>query len=281
MASELLPHGRRNQWKQDCLVLPRLQYNEDAETVDLAKVVNLEAAQSSFDDNLQPANYSPTRRSLPRYIPLDFRFLRLAGFYLSEGHVDVQSRGQNLCFSFSKTETEYANDVVDLIYSLFGLEAKIREKETALSVQVGSQLLGEFFSRFLGNGASNKRIPKTILSLSPEKQYHLLKSYIQGDGYLDNKRISMTTVSESLAYDLRTMLFKMGIIHDLSKRRIVDGGTIKGRLIKSNFAPYIISLTGPSARKVSDVCGFGIERTFVQSQLAGINDEYVFVPLKA
>jgi len=67
-------------------------------------------------------------KPLPREVPLDDDFLRLAGYYIAEG----SAHKRQLIYSFDKSETEYIHDVQALMESLFGLQGRLVQKEDCL-----------------------------------------------------------------------------------------------------------------------------------------------------
>jgi hypothetical protein len=108
-------------------------------------------------------------------ILIDKDFLKLAGFYLAEGSVTYQKRGGYIMFSFGKHEQKYVDEVKQLLYNLFSVHAKVREKQTALSIEVYSDILAQFFEELFSKGALHKKIPQWMLSLPVEKQKYLVE----------------------------------------------------------------------------------------------------------
>ena len=98
-----------------------------------------------------------------------------------------------------------------------------------------------------GNSASEKTIPfDFIINSNSESIKNLLRGYFEGDGHvLDNKKdktILATTVSESLANQIRLALSSIGIMSCIykSKKRISQ---INERKIYYNYDPFIIRIS--------------------------------------
>ena len=163
-------------------------------------------------------------------IPFNLDFATLAGFYLAEGHI-ADSKYKNkkypavVGYSFGKSELEkkYANEVVVAAKS-FNFSTKLFIKEDCFHVDIYCSGLARYFEDVFGRGASKKRIPFWMFSLSNSFSQRLLDCYLCGDGHhiKENKEIYQhenswitTTVSQDLAYSfilLGSMLgYRVGV----------------------------------------------------------------------
>jgi len=216
-------------------------------------------------------------------VKIDKSFMKLVGFYLAEGHVTFLKRGGSLLFSFGKHERDYVEEVRNLLKEVFGVDSKVENKETAYSVIVCSSILSKFFAKLFGKRSPEKRIPLWILLLPIEKQVALLEGYFKGDGYKRKDKynnISASTVSRQLAFAISTILYRLGIIHALYTRKNQES-VIDGRVIKPRNEVYVIDIWGPSAVKLLKMMGYEtIPWKFKESHLAGIDENYIYLPIK-
>jgi len=234
--------------------------------------------------------------SLPNEIELNKDFMKLAGFYLAEGCITFQKRGGMITFSFGKHEQKYANEVKKLLHNIFSVEAKIREKETALSVEVYSDILAQFFETLFSKGALNKKIPLWMLYLPIEKQKHLIEGYFRGDGHRakpsdtirkDGRKrtnkynsLTFTTISKNLAFSVRMILLRMGLVSSLDIRNNTKS-IINGRTIKSKNKIYTVCVNGKSAETLAAMMNYTpYIRTTAMSHYAGIDNNYLYLPIK-
>ncbi|HUQ17487.1 MAG TPA: hypothetical protein VM070_06840, partial [Candidatus Saccharimonadales bacterium] len=88
-------------------------------------------------------------KPLPDAVALNEDFLRLAGYYIAEGHAHTRE----LTWTFSRTERDLVEDTVALIGSLFELRATVRdrtERNNTFEVTVASSYLTEIFRGLFG-----------------------------------------------------------------------------------------------------------------------------------
>ena len=148
-------------------------------------------------------------RLLPRYVPMDDDWLRLAGYYIAEG----SSHKRSLIFSFNKEETEYINDVTALMERLFGLRGRV-EYDQGLGVDLifNSSYLSEFFESIFGASADEKHVPHDFMFLPQSKQAALIRGLWRGDGDFKKSKARYTTTSVVLAEQVKMLLLRQGIV---------------------------------------------------------------------
>ena len=255
LASQLTSGTKKNSWSRMVLLAPRITSVHDLDSID--------------------------------GVPVTPALLKLAGYYLAEGSITEQQRGKHVRFDFGKKESAYANEVAILIYTLFNKRATVKETATGLRVSISSKQIGTFLMIHFGKNSHTKKIPLWIMTLPVLKQNKLIKGYWLGDGNfgLDKRGIgtvphlSCTTVSRSLAYGLQQLLYRLGIIHSFGSRMVKDS-QINGRKIKGGLA-YILQVNGPSAIKLAEIVGYEVKGwRFLQSHLAGIDQSWIYFPIK-
>jgi 2-oxoglutarate ferredoxin oxidoreductase subunit beta len=148
-------------------------------------------------------------KPLPDHVPMDRDWLRLAGYYISEG----SSHKRSLIFSFNKEETEYIDDVTALMAKLFGLRGKAQHaKGQGVDLLFNSSYLADFFESIFGADAEEKRIPHEFMFLPPIKQAALLRGLWRGDGDFKKSKARYTTTSVVLAEQVKMLLLRQGIV---------------------------------------------------------------------
>jgi hypothetical protein len=194
----------------------------------------------------------------------------LLGWFVAEGSV----YGNRVTFSMNKNESVNIVRVKELLSHIYGVAAKEYLKPTLLHLCYTSKVGINIFKEF-GHGAHHKALPDWMLYLPFDKQRAFLKGAIDGDGHRAKYSIVYTTVSETLIYQLRLILFRLGILHSLGTRTIADN-VYQGRLIKSNGPRYDIIIAGDAARTLGMDGG---KRTVGNHGWVGKN--YVFLPVKS
>lgn len=258
-------HHVRDLGRRDIAVYPILKVTKD---------------QEFFEMPLDLRTTAEDRYALPERIKINEDFLRLAGYYLSEGNtVTVGGRG-HLCFSFNLDESEYHQDVQNCIRSLFGIEASItpRDHQNVACVNTYKPKLARFFESLFGSGAANKHIPDFLLFLPPEKQTHLLKGLWRGDGYINlerkGSRGGYVTISEQLAGQIKTLLLRQGIIPSVYKEK---GSLMEG--ISHSEAYRIHVGDRSSLKKLCAILEMDCALAGGQKDHSWIEDGYLYTPI--
>jgi 2-oxoglutarate ferredoxin oxidoreductase subunit beta len=146
---------------------------------------------------------------LPHDVPVNGDFLRLAGYYISEGSAHRRS----LVFSFNEDETEYINDTMALMETLFGLRGKASEgKGRRVDLVFNSSYLSEFFKRVFGADAEEKHVPHDFMFLPSAKQAALIRGLWRGDGDFKESKARYATTSVVLAEQMKMLLLRQGIV---------------------------------------------------------------------
>jgi hypothetical protein len=194
----------------------------------------------------------------------------LLGWFVAEGSVT----DNRVTFSMDKKELVNIARVKELIFNIYGSYPKEYIKTTLFHLCYTNKENVGLFKEF-GHGAHHKALPSWMLYLPFEKQRAFLKGAIDGDGHRAKYSIAYTTVSETLVYQMRLMLFRLGILHSLRTRPIADS-VYQGRLIRANGPRYDIIIAGDAARTLGMDGG---QRTVGNHGWVGQN--YVFLPVKS
>jgi len=140
------------------------------------------------------------RGKLPKYISINNDFMRLAGWYLSEGSAGISG------VYIANISPKAQDEIVQLFQSVFDVSSKADGKGVWCRSRSVSNLLENLF----GKGAHKKKIPDFVLHLPKEKQKHLLKSLWAGDGHIHKSRVLYKTVSENLALGISYLTARLG-----------------------------------------------------------------------
>lgn len=199
----------------------------------------------------------------------------LMGWYMAEGHLSLG----RVTFSLGKHEAEAQERISHLIEEQFGSTPRVYNNSVS-TVQVCYNGIGlaSFFNS-CGHGARYKRLPPWLLTLPVSKQWRFLRGLILGDGHLATYEVNMTTTSKNLAFQLRALLYRLGIIHGLSCRPI-SVSYIEGRQLSPNGPRYDISISGDAARLLTQEAGLpynGGQRT--SGQFGWVGEGFVFIPV--
>ena len=158
---------------------------------------------------------------IPNTVDITPDFLEFLGWAVAEGDF---SHGLKLTLNRYK-ESDVAVILKDVGERIFGLPFHIRQYGGTVTVTCDSVKLGHWFrSNFGGDsegrshtGSRNKRIPKWLMQLLPELQKHFLDGLFAGDGSKYDHWDTLTTSSDTLAYQVWLLLLRQGLLPSMSK----------------------------------------------------------------
>ncbi len=150
---------------------------------------------------IRPQN--PHGTWLPRFLTLDEDLGWLFGLYLAEGSVGHNSAKWYL----NVNETDIASRVMGILRGM-GVEGADVPGPTGSTraVSAHSNILRTFFAQ-CGADSASKFIPEWAMSAPPAFRRGMIDGYAAGDGSQDRGSTRVTTVSTSLAAQLRMLLW--------------------------------------------------------------------------
>jgi DNA polymerase II large subunit len=209
--------------------------------------------------------------TIPRIIKVDETFMRLLGYYLSEGYTRYTKKS---CYQvdFVCTENDIRDDLTCCINDVFN----INPYKDKYGICVSNRLIHDFFVNILGIGknAKNKRIPSRFIALPKHKMRELLRAYFSGNGSVEKDRlhVSCSSVDHGLLKDIGLQLLRFNIFYRLKEERKKVGGAAKKFYNKKGKSPvfdlYYISIRSSHARKFCEKIGFSLKRK--QSSLESV-----------
>lgn len=235
--------------------------------------------------DIPKAKYDFKSKRLPSKIPLNDDFLRLCGYYLSEGNIQNKPCKTYISFSLNIKEKEIIEDIRNIVKKLFGLEIKFRNyKAHKTSVAVlYSAILARQFKKWFNNYADKKSIPHFIMLLPPEKQKALIKGLWLGDGCINLRReqgprAGYSTISYQLVQQIKTLLLRQGITSSvyIEKEKIRYG-------IKHKESHRIHIGDKESLRRLSNILGikFYYNKNKRNRIYSWLDNNYFYTPIKS
>ncbi|HVG33051.1 MAG TPA: radical SAM protein [Pyrinomonadaceae bacterium] len=194
------------------------------------------------------------RPGIPASIPLDEDMARLLGLYCAEGSVCSDPTRPNshvLNFSFSHAETELVDETVRLLRKCFGLKASRVTRTTTLAVAVNKSSAALLFKTLAGKGAGAKHVPQMLFDAHRPIVRAFLDAYVEGDGHrYQNGKISVTTISRQMAYDIAWLALKLGYLPSVYDTPMAEQGLIQNRPVKRSAHQYtVVWYENPGVRR--------------------------------
>ena len=129
--------------------------------------------------------------------------------------VQNKSRPDSLVtsFSFSPQLTGLAHEVIGLLKGCLGVDARLVMGDTTLTVSTVKASAGLLFKFLCGSSAWEKHVPDAIFQASRQVTSAFLDAYVTGAGHCSpNGKISVTSLSRSLAYSIAWLALKLGYL---------------------------------------------------------------------
>jgi len=240
-----------------------LLYPVPSEIVDVERI--------SLD--IENPHYDFRSKTLPDEIAVDSDFLRLVGYYLSEGYVRTQPSKGTLGFVFNSKEEDYIHDSIHCLRRTFDLEpAEIKKVLTMADIKFYSARLARFFAKHFGEGAVGKHIPHWMMLLPPQKQEALLCGLWRGDGHINSRVAKFVTISEQLAFQVRNLLLRQEIIMSFLEQPASG-------IHKKSYTIYVKD--DRSLERLAGIVGvkLTIPKKLKNHHKAWFEDEYFHVPI--
>jgi radical SAM protein with 4Fe4S-binding SPASM domain len=203
------------------------------------------SGEVKFNQFLAPLARNP----VPEKIKIDAKLARFLGLFVAEGCIS-KSKNRNLSTSVrlsfnAKKEQHLAAESKMFFKDIFGLEAAIRQNNSAVNVDLTNSALGCFFEKMCGKGAHNKFVhPLILFNSNPEIRKAFLEGYLAGDGCVTSHNggrtrvVACNTVSKKLAFGLQQLMLSLRILPTICRRE-QPSSSIRGRKIKSTTAWYL------------------------------------------
>lgn len=224
-------------------------------------VENYDEIKAWIEDNY----VAPRRVRYPRYVSVDQGFMRLLGYYVAEG-----CAGSGFIdFAFHVNETEYHDDVSVLIDRFFDKGFSSTISGNKFNMKISGKPLVNLFSALCGRLAGNKRIP-FFITISDELIEQFVVGAWRGDGGKSKDGFRYTTVSETLAYQMRDILLRVGFFASLRRK---DRGS-EGKGIE-----FTLSITGKQAIEFEKIMGLDYRSQSRTGQNFWLDDNYVYSPI--
>jgi Fe-S cluster assembly protein SufB len=206
--------------------------------VDTKKIISQEPEWIRADQ-LQTGDFIvfPKRLPDPTTSDLGLPFMRLAGYFLAEGHCSITNGCKSLIFSFHIDEKEYIEEVRNLSEELWGKRGSVYEDPSKHEARI-TVYTNEGYDLMLqhcGTGSAIKQVSPEIFNQKDGHVMALIDAYVNGDGNRnetkDGEWIRCHTISKNWAFQLQALMARVGIFATLRLSHPGGAGTILGREI--------------------------------------------------
>lgn len=207
------------------LTLPVLAPDCEPDVIDFSLLIRRTSKFKLEVSDLRIDTSNFKSNGFSRYMKMDYRSGRLFGLYLAEG--SATDLGY-LAWSFNEKEDVLQREVVTSLHDILGIKASIRSHGEAhcKSVVVGHKLLAQIL-RPMG-GARAKHLADWMWNAPLKFHRGLVDGWMDGNGGIDqnhgNLRQRGTTTSETLAWQIRLLLSRLGVAATVNK--VKEGGEI-------------------------------------------------------
>lgn len=193
--------------------------------------------------------------SLNSKLKITPEFLRVIGYYLSEGTLNI-SRKNNRISLYNKNN-EILADMKHCITKVANKPPKERQTNgfgKATELSFNHKVVYEFLNKYCSK-KHDKKIPDFIFGLSKEKIGQFLSALYDGDGSFNKNYFAYYTTSKKFADDLSKLLLAFGIVAKINKRNRIGRKTTDYEILfyhaqdKKEFLKYV----NPIKSKIKDI----------------------------
>jgi ATP-dependent Lhr-like helicase len=179
--------------------------------------------------------------------PISREFIRFLGFYLAEGSLD--SSGISIAGKEKYLLKYYSN----LLRKIVPVKPTMEERKYGIiTFKFSSLLLRGIMERLTGKVRKKSirgKFPWILFELPEDYKWQFLSGYFDGDGYAEMKEgrvysIGFVTFNRNFADGLKTLLFQLGIIASMRKRKYSEEQNFRGRKITKRGVCYTIAIYG-------------------------------------
>lgn len=276
-AIKWLPAGKLT--KNDFVLFPRIRKAKNINSISLSEFVK---DCKVIDGCIVYKNKVKTK--IKDNIEINKKIMRLIGYYIAEG--SLASHDRTIQFSFGKKEEKLANDVKRLLKDVFSLNSSKLFHKGLLEVRANSVVVAKFFKNLFGKKSYEKKLPEWSFYLPEEELGEFIKGFWLGDGDTDKDGFRFSTTSKALAYQLKIILFKLGIIASLKcrKKENIPISKLGNRDIIAKNDCYTIKVGGKSLIKLSKILGKRhpfIKKRWCTYNFGSVTNNYIWIPIRA
>ncbi|MFB6085653.1 MAG: DNA topoisomerase VI subunit B [Halodesulfurarchaeum sp.] len=143
-------------------------------------------------------------------VPVDDSFVKLLGYYISEGHTGDRQVG----FTFGSHESTLIESTETAVATLTGSSTTVERERNSTRVKAFGSPLAMFLEATCGTQAAEKQIPTFVFDLDPALQKRFIAALYEGDGSDSHpsNELSHTTTSETLARQLSVLWNMQGVL---------------------------------------------------------------------
>ena len=173
-------------------------------------VLELGWEQKAADCTFKTYRVGGEETTMPVTVPVDESFVKLLGYYISEGHVGDRQVG----FTFGSHESTLIESTETAVATLTGSSTTVERERNSTRVKAFGSPLAMFLETTCGSEAAEKRIPAFVFDLDPALQKRFIAALYEGDGSDSHpgNELSHTTTSETLARQLSVLWNMQGVL---------------------------------------------------------------------
>lgn len=148
-------------------------------------------------------------------------FCRLLGYYLAEGHILRNKKGESVGIQLSTHRLDAVHLEIEELCQAVVTDNPPAWADSSTSqkgkyVYIHDRWLAEKCEELAGRGAKTKKLAEEVLHWHPELQAELLGAFVNGDGCSGGKgTLKLSTASRDLAFQFLAILPRLGVAASL------------------------------------------------------------------
>lgn len=200
--------------------------------LDLADLIQKHGIKNCDYDSVHIWFKSHPLKRVLRFVKVDEKFARLAGYYVSEGGNSKSKLSVNFTLGAPKKEGRYTREIENLLLDVFEggknrhkstiRDGKTRKgkttKKTSVRTYFSSRFVAHLMADLFGDHTLIKHIPEWWFKLEPKLLWCFLDTLIGDGGKSVARRIYYGTSSETLVYQMRLLIHNLGFTTHIQKK---------------------------------------------------------------
>ena len=214
----------------------------------------------------------------------DDAFMRLLGYYASEGctQFDKKGKAKKVRFGFHVKETSFVDELESVVWSVYRRKLTRWTRENCINVSFACASIPDdtLPHHYCSGKARTKKLSRAVLDLPNDRILNFIGAYINGDGCQRKNKlhkgygsISIATASSDMASQLSRLLLRCGIQNRIVVRR--NNGGPKNRT--KSFIIHEVLINAKDSTALSMYCAVNavekhkdVSRTFMINGMMAI-----------
>ncbi len=176
-------------------------------------------AKIEYDIKDMIVRFDRKSESMQALLNITPEFLRLLGYFISEGSLNITKCGRISLYSKNEEILDDMRKCITVVTNKTPKERITYGFGSSTELSFNHKVIYEFLRQHIGQKSSEKKAPDFVFGLSKEKIGYFLSGLYSGDGTLTKNAFGYYTISRQLASDVANLLLTLGVVATIGTRQ--------------------------------------------------------------